>query len=77
MQRGVMYGMMAGALWGMVFLVPRLLSDFSPLLLSAGGLFVLVPMVPLNAASGYVDAAFAGAAFSRHDAACWGLPQRS
>jgi len=36
MQRGVMYGMMAGALWGMVFLVPRLLSDFSPLLLSAG-----------------------------------------
>jgi drug/metabolite transporter (DMT)-like permease len=36
MQRGVMYGMMAGALWGMVFLVPRLLSDFSPLLLSSG-----------------------------------------
>ncbi|HEY4353414.1 MAG TPA: DMT family transporter [Paraburkholderia sp.] len=36
MRRGVMYGMMAGALWGMVFLVPRLLSDFSPLWLSSG-----------------------------------------
>jgi drug/metabolite transporter (DMT)-like permease len=36
MRRGVMYGMMAGALWGVVFLVPRLLPDFSPLLLSAG-----------------------------------------
>jgi drug/metabolite transporter (DMT)-like permease len=36
MRRGVIYGMMAGALWGMVFLVPRLLADFSPLLLSAG-----------------------------------------
>ncbi|GAB7523837.1 DMT family transporter [Paraburkholderia sp. 2C] len=36
MQRGVMYGMMAGALWGTVFLVPRLLADFSPLLLSSG-----------------------------------------
>ncbi|HXZ09507.1 MAG TPA: EamA family transporter, partial [Paraburkholderia sp.] len=36
MQRGVAYGVMAGALWGMVFLVPRLLSDFSPLLLGAG-----------------------------------------
>src|ERR1700743_3012949 len=36
MQRGVAYGVMAGALWGMVFLVPRVLPDFSPLLLSAG-----------------------------------------
>ncbi|MGE8578703.1 MAG: EamA/RhaT family transporter, partial [Burkholderia contaminans] len=36
MQRGVVYGVLAGALWGMVFLVPRLLTDFSPLLLSAG-----------------------------------------
>jgi drug/metabolite transporter (DMT)-like permease len=36
MRRGVMYGMMAGALWGVVFLVPRLLADFSPLLLSSG-----------------------------------------
>ena len=36
MRRGVMYGMIAGALWGMVFLVPRLLSDFSPLWLSSG-----------------------------------------
>jgi drug/metabolite transporter (DMT)-like permease len=36
MQRGVAYGVLAGALWGMVFLVPRLLADFSPLLLSAG-----------------------------------------
>lgn len=36
MQRGVAYGVLAGALWGMVFLVPRVLPDFSPLLLSAG-----------------------------------------
>ncbi|WJF89192.1 DMT family transporter [Paraburkholderia bonniea] len=36
MQRGVVYGMLAGALWGMVFLVPHVLSDISPLLLSAG-----------------------------------------
>ncbi|CAB3764985.1 DMT family transporter [Paraburkholderia solisilvae] len=36
MRRGVMFGMMAGALWGTVFLVPRLLPDFSPLLLSSG-----------------------------------------
>lgn len=36
MQRGVLYGLLAGAMWGMVFLVPRLLGDFSPVLLSAG-----------------------------------------
>ncbi|MGF6637018.1 DMT family transporter [Paraburkholderia sp. MM6662-R1] len=36
MQRGVVYGVMAGALWGMVFLVPRVLPDFSSLLLVAG-----------------------------------------
>ncbi|XHO72863.1 Inner membrane protein YtfF [Burkholderia gladioli] len=36
MQRGVLYGVLAGALWGMVFLVPRLLADISPLVLSAG-----------------------------------------
>lgn len=33
MRRGVMYGMMAGALWGTVFLVPRLLPEFAPALL--------------------------------------------
>jgi drug/metabolite transporter (DMT)-like permease len=36
MQRGVIYGILAGALWGTVFLAPRLLADFSPWLLSAG-----------------------------------------
>jgi drug/metabolite transporter (DMT)-like permease len=36
MRQGVAFGVMAGALWGMVFLVPRMLPDFSPLLLSAG-----------------------------------------
>jgi drug/metabolite transporter (DMT)-like permease len=36
MRRGVAFGVMAGALWGTVFLGPRLLADFSPLLLSAG-----------------------------------------
>jgi drug/metabolite transporter (DMT)-like permease len=36
MQRGVMYGMSAGAIWGFIFLAPRLLPDFSPLALSVG-----------------------------------------
>lgn len=49
MQRGVVYGVMAGALWGMVFLVPRLLTDFSPLLLSAGR-YAMYGIVSLAAA---------------------------
>ncbi|MEX3932776.1 DMT family transporter [Paraburkholderia phymatum] len=49
MQRGVVYGMLAGALWGMVFLVPRLLPDFSPVLLSAGR-YVMYGVVSLVAA---------------------------
>ena len=52
MQRGVAYGVMAGALWGVVFLVPRVLPDFSPLLLSAGrymmyGAVSLVAALPM------------------------------
>ncbi|MCC8394539.1 DMT family transporter [Paraburkholderia sp. MMS20-SJTR3] len=52
MQRGVAYGVMAGALWGMVFLVPRVLPDFSALLLSAGrysmyGIVALVAALPV------------------------------
>jgi drug/metabolite transporter (DMT)-like permease len=52
MQRGVTYGIMAGALWGMVFLVPRLLPDFSPLLLSSGrytmyGIVSLIAALPM------------------------------
>src|SRR3954454_13439152 len=49
MQRGVAYGVMAGALWGMVFLVPRVLPDFSPLLLSAGR-YTMYGIVSLAAA---------------------------
>lgn len=49
MQRGVAYGVMAGALWGMVFLVPRMLADFSPLLLSAGR-YAMYGLVSLAAA---------------------------
>lgn len=49
MQRGVAYGLMAGALWGMVFLVPRVLPDFSPLLLSAGR-YTMYGIVSLAAA---------------------------
>lgn len=49
MQRGVAYGVMAGALWGMVFLVPRVLPDFSPLLLSAGR-YTMYGLVSLAAA---------------------------
>jgi len=52
MRRGVMYGMLAGALWGTVFLVPRLLPDFAPLLLAAArctlyGLVSLAAAVPI------------------------------
>jgi drug/metabolite transporter (DMT)-like permease len=36
MQRGVAYGVLAGAIWGFIFLGPRLLPDFSPVLLSCG-----------------------------------------
>lgn len=35
MGRGISYGLAAGALWGLVFLAPRLLPGFSPLELSA------------------------------------------
>ncbi|PTB19955.1 EamA family transporter [Trinickia symbiotica] len=52
MRRGVMYGMMAGALWGTVFLVPRLLADFSPALLASArcmmyGIVSLAAAVPI------------------------------
>lgn len=33
---GVLCGLLAGALWGLVFIVPELLSDFSPLELAVG-----------------------------------------
>lgn len=36
MKQGVFYGSLAGAAWGLVFLSPALLPDFSPLLLSCG-----------------------------------------
>ncbi|QGZ61370.1 EamA family transporter [Paraburkholderia acidisoli] len=52
MQRGVLYGVLAGALWGTVFVAPRQLAEFSPLLLSAGryvmyGLVSLAALVPM------------------------------
>ena len=33
---GVLCGLLAGALWGLVFIVPELLSTFSPLELAVG-----------------------------------------
>lgn len=52
MRRGVMYGMLAGAIWGMVFLVPRLLPDFAPMLLGAArcmmyGLVSVIACAPM------------------------------
>jgi len=52
MQRGVLYGVLAGALWGTVFVVPRQLAEFSPLLLSSGryvmyGLVSLAALLPM------------------------------
>jgi drug/metabolite transporter (DMT)-like permease len=49
MQRGVMYGMAAGAIWGFIFLAPRLLPDFSPLMLSIGR-YVMYGLVSLAVA---------------------------
>jgi drug/metabolite transporter (DMT)-like permease len=46
MQRGVAYGVMAGAIWGFIFLAPRLLPDFSPLYLSIGR-YVMYGLVSL------------------------------
>jgi drug/metabolite transporter (DMT)-like permease len=52
MRRGVAYGVMAGAFWGLVFIAPRMLPDFSPLALSAGryvtyGLVSLLAALPM------------------------------
>lgn len=51
MRYGVVFGVLAGAVWGIVFLVPALLPEFSPLLLSSGryimyGLFSLLLALP-------------------------------
>lgn len=47
MRLGIVFGMLAGAVWGMVFLIPALLPQFPPLLLACArylmyGLLVLV-----------------------------------
>ena len=56
MQRGIFYAGLAGALWGFVFVVPSLLPDFNPLLLSTGryivygilsALILLPKLIPL------------------------------
>jgi len=49
MQRGVLCGLLAGAIWGFIFLAPRLLPEFSPLLLSAGR-YVMYGVVSVIAA---------------------------
>lgn len=46
MKRGIVYAGMAGAVWGLVFLVPKWLPEFSPLLLSCGR-FILYGAVSL------------------------------
>lgn len=51
MRYGVVFGVLAGAVWGIVFLVPALLPESSPLLLSSGryimyGLFSLLLALP-------------------------------
>ncbi|MQG96111.1 DMT family transporter [Pseudomonas sp. MN1F] len=52
MKRGVMYACGAGALWGMVLMVPELLPEFNPMLLSSVryamvGLISLLLAVPM------------------------------
>lgn len=51
MWTGVVCGLLAGAMWGMVFIVPELLSAFTPLEMAVGryvayGLIALVLMLP-------------------------------
>ncbi|MDN0077423.1 DMT family transporter [Crenobacter sp. SG2303] len=51
MKRGIFYAGMAGAAWGSIFLVPRLLPEFSPLALSCAryvlyGVVSLVVLLP-------------------------------
>ena len=51
MMTGVLCGLLAGALWGLVFLTPRLLTAFTPWELSIGryvcyGLIALVVLAP-------------------------------
>lgn len=51
MRQGMLYGVMAGALWGMIFLAPALIPDFSALQTSAGrytayGLVSLIAALP-------------------------------
>ncbi|WP_410499238.1 EamA family transporter [Chitinibacter sp. S2-10] len=52
MVKGIIYGALAGAVWGGVFLVPRWLGEFSPLALMTGryvayGLVSLILLLPL------------------------------
>ena len=54
---GVLSGMGAGALWGLVFLAPKIAPDASPLLMSAGrylayGLIAAVLLSPRKASAG-------------------------
>ncbi|QVM95244.1 DMT family transporter [Pseudomonas sp. SORT22] len=57
MKRGVAYAGVAGAMWGLVLMVPQLLSEFSPVLLSCArfvlfGLVTLVLAIPMRKALG-------------------------
>lgn len=55
MKQGVAYAGMAGAMWGMVLMVPQLLPEFSPVLLACArfvllGLVSLLLLLPMRAA---------------------------
>lgn len=57
MKRGVAYAGVAGAMWGLVLMVPQLLSEFSPVLLSCArfvlfGQVTLVLAIPMRKALG-------------------------
>lgn len=57
MKRGVAYAGVAGAMWGLVLMVPQLLPEFSPVLLSCArfvlfGLVTLVLAIPMRKALG-------------------------
>ncbi len=58
LKQGVAYAGVAGAMWGLVLMVPQLLPEFSPVLLSCArfvlfGVVTLVLALPMRRALGW------------------------
>lgn len=62
MKQGIIFGALAGACWGFIFLPPVLLPEISPLLLTCGrfatyGILAAILLIPQwrNIARGFVE----------------------